>query len=180
MSTEIPPGAAERPADGPDARDRRDDWPAVDDIDRLILRELTRDGRLSMRTLAERLHISRANAYARVQRLRSTGVIRGFTIDVDPVAAGLGTSAYVTLNIHQVEWRQVRESLRRLAGVEQISLVGGEFDVILLVRARDNADLRRLVLGQIQGMPGVINTRTLLVFEEPRPLAARADDDTRH
>jgi DNA-binding Lrp family transcriptional regulator len=143
----------------------------VDDVDRLILRELTADGRMSMRTLAERLHISRANAYARVERLRNAGVIRGFTIDVDPVASGLGTSAYVTLNIHQVEWRQVRESLRELPGVEQISLVGGEFDVILLVRARDNADLRRLVLGQIQGMPGVINTRTLLVFEEPRPLS---------
>ena len=150
----------------------------MDDVDRHILRELTRDGRLSMRTLAERLHISRANAYARVQRLREAGVIRGFTIDVDPVASGLGTSAYVTLNIQQVQWRQVRESLRQLTGVEQISLVGGEFDVILLVRARDNADLRRLVLGQIQGMPGVINTRTLLVFEEARPLTDRADDDT--
>ena len=178
MSTPGPLGSAERPADGPASRDRRDDRPAVDDVDRHILRELTRDGRLSMRTLAERLHISRANAYARVQRLREAGVIRGFTIDVDPVASGLGTSAYVTLNIQQVQWRQVRESLRQLTGVEQISLVGGEFDVILLVRARDNADLRRLVLGQIQGMPGVINTRTLLVFEEARPLTDRADDDT--
>lgn len=144
----------------------------MDDVDRRILAELTRDGRMSMRALAERLHISRANAYARVQRLQSSGVIRGFTVDVDPVASGLGTSAYVTLNIRQVEWRSVRERLRALPGVERISLVGGEFDVILLVRARDNADLRHLVLGTIQGMPGVISTRTLLVFEEPRPAPA--------
>ena len=63
----------------------------LDDIDRRILVELSRDGRMSMRTLAELLHISRANAYARVQRLRDTDVIRGFRADVDHVAAGMGT-----------------------------------------------------------------------------------------
>ena len=50
----------------------------LDDIDQRILAELGRDGRMSIRTLAERLHISRANAYARVQRLRETNVIKGF------------------------------------------------------------------------------------------------------
>ena len=141
----------------------------LDDIDRRILDELTADGRMSMRTLAERLHISRANAYARVDRLRKSGVVRGFTADIDPQAAGLGTSAYVTLSLRQADWCEVRAALQRLDGVAHIGLVGGEFDVILLVRARDNADLRRLVLDEIQGMPGVLNTRTHLVFEEPRP-----------
>jgi len=50
-----------------------------------------------------------------------------------------------------------------------MALVGGEFDVILLVRTRDNADLRRLVLDEIQGIPGVVSTRTLLIFEELTP-----------
>jgi DNA-binding Lrp family transcriptional regulator len=144
----------------------------LDDIDRQILGELVRDGRMSMRTLAERLHISRANAYARVERLRATNVIRGFRADVDPVAAGLGTSAYVTVNLQQAEWRVVGEQLRALPGVVHIAWVGGEFDAILLVRARDNADLGRLVLNVIQGMPGVVNTRTLLVFEEAESPAA--------
>ena len=143
---------------------------ALDDIDRQILAELTRDGRMSMRTLAERLHISRANAYARVERLRSTGVIKRFRADVDPAAAGLGTSAYVTVNLNQAEWRDVGEQLRALPGVVHIALVGGEFDVIMLVRAPDNAALGRLVLDEIQGMPGVVNTRTLLVFEEAEVL----------
>jgi DNA-binding Lrp family transcriptional regulator len=143
----------------------------LDETDERILGELSLDGRMSMRTLAERLHISRANAYARVERLRSEGVIRGFRADVDPVASGLGTTAYVTLNLRQADWRVVREQLRALNGVVHIGLVGGEFDVILLVRARDNADLRRLVLDEIQSMPAVRNTRTLLVFEEVEPLS---------
>ena len=141
----------------------------LDDVDRRIIDELRRDGRMSMRTLAETLHISRANAYVRVQRLESTGVIRGYRAEIDPVLAGLGTSAYVTVNLDQAQWRSVREELRALRGVEHIGLVGGEFDLVLLVRARDNADLRHLILDQIQGMRGIVNTHTLLVFEEPVP-----------
>ncbi|GAA3395740.1 Lrp/AsnC family transcriptional regulator [Cryptosporangium minutisporangium] len=142
----------------------------LDDVDRRILAALTADGRLSMRTLAEHVHISRANAYARVERLRDTGVIRGFSADVDPVAVGLGTTAYVTLNLSQHEWRTLRGRLQALPGVIHIGLVGGEFDVILLVRTRDNAELRRLVLDEIQAIDGVLSTRTWLVFEELEPV----------
>jgi DNA-binding Lrp family transcriptional regulator len=146
----------------------------LDDTDHQILDALVGDGRMSMRTLAETLHISRANAYARVERLRTSGVLRGFRADVDPALSGLATSAYVTLTIRQAAWRQIAERLQALPGIVHIALVGGEFDVVLLVRARDNADLRRLVLDEIQGMDGVTNTRTLLVFEEPEPSGARA------
>ena len=53
---------------------RRDDRSApLDEVDRRILDELVRDGRTSIRTLAERIHISRTNAYARVERLLATG-----------------------------------------------------------------------------------------------------------
>lgn len=146
----------------------------LDDTDGRILDALTRDGRMSMRILAETLHISRANAYARVERLQKSGVIRGFRADVDPVLSGLGTSAYVTLNVRQAAWRPIAERLQSLPGIAHIALVGGEFDVVLLVRARDNADLRRLVLDEIQGMDGVVSTRTLLVFEEPEPSSGTA------
>src|SRR4051812_12698180 len=79
----------------------------LDATDHQILDALVSDGRMSMRTLAETLHISRANAYARVERLRTSGVIRGFRAEVDPELSGLGTSAYVTLNVRQEAWRQI-------------------------------------------------------------------------
>lgn len=147
---------------------------ALDSVNEQIVQELSADGRMSVRALAEKLHISRANAYARLQRLLRSGVIRGFRADVDPVASGFRTSAYITLNLQQANWRNVREKLISLPGVAHLALVGGEFDAIMLVRARDNSDLRRLVLEEIQGMDGVVNTRTLLVFEEPQIRAAPA------
>jgi len=138
----------------------------LDATDRRIVEALSKDGRMSMRALAETLHISRANAYARVERLLSSGVIRGFRAEIDPNTVGLATSAFVTINLHQGDWREVSSRLRAVPGIAQIALVGGEFDVIVLVRARDNSDLRRIVLDEIHGIPGVVSTHTLLVFEE--------------
>jgi DNA-binding Lrp family transcriptional regulator len=138
----------------------------VDEVDRRILAELTRDGRMSMRALAERAHVSRANAYARVDRLVTDGVITGFAAQIDPERAGLGTSAYVLLSIQQNTWREVAAALGELPYIEHFALVGGDFDVLALVRAPDNAALRHIVLERIQEIDGVRGTRTWLIFDE--------------
>jgi len=138
----------------------------LDAPDRQILRELIMDARTSMRSLAERVHISRANAYARVDRLLADGVITGFSANIAHELAGLGTSAYVSLSIEQNSWREVSARLGRLPYVEHVSMLGADFDVLVLVRAPDNAALRDLVLDRIQSIPGVQTTRTWLVFDE--------------
>ena len=73
----------------------------LDDIDRSIISELTRDGRMSVTQVAENVHISRAHAYTRIGRLTSEGVLSRFTALVDPIKAGLRSSAYVTLKLKQ-------------------------------------------------------------------------------
>jgi DNA-binding Lrp family transcriptional regulator len=159
MSRETAPGAGSDPGVGRTAR-------PLDEIDRRILDALVRDGRASIRTLAERLHISRTNAYARTERLVRDGVITGFHARVAPEPAGLGTSAYVSLTIEQNTWREVAARLARVRYLEHAALVGADYDVLALVRAPDNAALRDVVLNQVQGIPGVLSTRTWLVFEE--------------
>ena len=138
----------------------------LDDVDRRIIAELTRDGRMSVTQVAENVHISRAHAYTRIARLTGEGVLTKFTALVDPIKAGLRSSAYVTLKVSQHSWRELREQLRAIPEVHHIALVGGDFDVILLVRAIDNTDLRRVIFDQLQAMPGVQDTQTFLVFED--------------
>lgn len=143
----------------------------LDPIDRSIVRLLQADGRASIRSVAEQVHVSRANAYARINRLIDDGVIRGFTARVNHERAGQGASAYITLKIVQNSWRTVREQLRELPGAAHIALVSGDFDVLLLVHTPDNRTLRELVLTRLQSIPEVLSTRTLLVFEETDLLA---------
>ncbi|MGO0577080.1 Lrp/AsnC family transcriptional regulator [Ornithinimicrobium panacihumi] len=139
--------------------------PGLDDTDRAIVAELRRDGRLSVRALAERLHISRATAYSRLERLHRDQVITGYAARVDPEQLGLTTAAYVSVSIEQGSWREVLEAMSALPGVQKVALVGAEFDMLVEVRARDNHELRDVVLEQIQAVPGVRGTRTWLVFE---------------
>lgn len=138
----------------------------LDEIDRAIITYLNHDGRASMTTLAERVHISRANAYARVDRLTKEGVVEGFTVRVSPVAMGLGVSAFIGVTILQDSWESVRQALTRVDGVEHVALCSGSVDVVVLVRTPDIASVRDLVLERIRSIPGVQQTRTSIVLDE--------------
>jgi DNA-binding Lrp family transcriptional regulator len=143
----------------------------VDDTDRRILEVLRTDARTSVRDVAAQLHLSRANAYARVRRLQDSGVIRGFTTVVDPALLGLGLPAYVHVRIKQNSWKRFKDKVLALPEAVHVALVAGDFDVTLLVRCRDADHLRGLVLERIQSMPEVLGTQTVLVFEEALTLS---------
>ncbi len=151
--------------------DQRDDvrHPAdLDDTDRELVELLRADGRRSVRSLAEALHISRATAYARLDRLRSSGVVTGFSAQVHPERYGYGISAYVYLKISQHSWKAVRRRVQAIDEVWHAALVSGENDLVLLVRTRDAASLRDLVLNELQTMTDVQSTQTVLILDEVR------------
>jgi len=66
----------------------------------------------------------------------------------------------------QTSWRKMATVLQEIAYVEHVALVGGDFDILLLVRTPDNSTLRDVVLERLQALEGVRSTRTWLIFEE--------------
>lgn len=141
----------------------------MDETDELIVEALRANGRLSMRALAERLHISRASAYARVARLERDGVITGYAAVIDPIRYGYALSAYVYLDITQRSWKSVRGQLLSMPEVDHVALVSGAHDILLRVRARDAVSLRDVVLTRLQEIPEIRATQTVLIFEEAEP-----------
>ena len=96
----------EDPGSGPQAL-------PLDDVDRAIVAVLREDGRISMRALGARLHISRSGAYLRVQRLEEAGVITGYSAWVDPQRYGYGLSAARPLRCCRLPLRQAHWSRDR-------------------------------------------------------------------
>lgn len=139
---------------------------AVDEVDVRLISLLQQDARLSVRALAERLGISRANTYLRFNRLLDSGVIKGFTAEVDHTALGLQTSAYVEISMEQNAWRSVRDALADIEAVRYVCLLGGAFDALVLIRTYDNHTLRDVILDELQAIDGITSTRTLLIFDE--------------
>lgn len=146
--------------------DGESDGLVLDDVDRRLIRELVKDGRMSMLELAKRAHVSRTHVYARIERLEEAGVIEGFTARINMAKAGFATSALIALSIQQDSWRGLAAQLKTLRFVERFTLIGGDFDVLVVVRTPDNATLRNVVLDRIHSLAGIRASRTWLVFEE--------------
>ncbi len=69
----------------------------LDDIDRALVEILVADARISLKKLAHRVELSSPSVSERLRRLEERGVIRAFTIDIDPVAIGYSLQAIVRI-----------------------------------------------------------------------------------
>jgi DNA-binding Lrp family transcriptional regulator len=138
----------------------------IDGVDRTILHILGDDGRISVAELARRASISRASAYARLERLTAKGVIRGFSARIDHRAIGLEVAALILVTSEQRQWRELREAIAAVPEVEYLGLVAGDFDFMILVRATSTDELRDVVLDRVIGLPGIRQSRTMFLLDE--------------
>lgn len=139
---------------------------ALDPIDEGILAALREDGRLSVSALAEAVGVSRANAYRRLDRLQREEVIRGFTVRVDPAAAGRPLAVILLVSVQQADWKQVQAAIAAFEEVDYLAATSGEFDFLALIRVADVTTLRDVVLERMHAIPGVVGTRTVFVLDE--------------
>lgn len=148
----------------------------IDAIDRRIIAELGKDARLSIRSLAERVHISRTAAHTRLGRLLDHGVITGFSANVDREALGLGITAIVIVKV-EADWPTVSEALAALPFVEKAQALSGDIDILLTVSAPDHDALSETILRRIHSMPGVASTRSYMILEERMGTAPELSTD---
>lgn len=139
--------------------------PTLDAVDRRIVAALGCDARLSVRQLAEQVHISRSAAHARLTRLVDEGVITGFHAAVDREKLGLSLTALVIVKV-DTDWSTVSEALAALPFVERVQALGGDVDILLTVNAPDHDALSETILRRIHTLPGVASTRSYIVLDE--------------
>jgi DNA-binding Lrp family transcriptional regulator len=139
---------------------------ALDAVNLRILEELRRNGRISMALLAEKLAMSRANVYNRVEQMTAAGVIRGFTAQVDPALVGLEICALVFVTVHPQSWERFREGILEMPDVEYCSITTGEHDAMLIVRSVDMGGVHDFVTGVVAARPEVKSVVSVVVLDE--------------
>jgi Lrp/AsnC family transcriptional regulator, leucine-responsive regulatory protein len=139
---------------------------ALDDINLKILAELRDNGRISMSALAERVNVSRANVYTRVEQLMADGVITGFSARIDPAKAGLGICALVFISVHPQTWASFRERISEMTAIESCRITTGEHDAMLLIRGDEVGAIHDFVIGVLAALPEVKSVETVLVLDE--------------
>jgi Lrp/AsnC family transcriptional regulator, leucine-responsive regulatory protein len=136
----------------------------MDDADRKILALLVDDGRRTYDDIAQRISLSAPAVKRRVDRLRLSGAIRGFTAVLDHSALGEHTEALVELFFSPgTQLDEVADTLSEHPEVLEAWSVTGEADAIARVRTQDNADLERLIR-ELQRNGHVVRTRSQVVL----------------
>jgi len=138
----------------------------MDAIDAQIVALLVQDARRPYGDIAKRVSLSAPAVKRRVDRLRATGALRGFTAVLDHAALGESTEALVELFFAPgTLLDQVAATLDRHPEVVEAWSVTGEADAIARVRTRDNADLERLIM-ELQRDGLVERTRSQVVMSQ--------------
>jgi len=136
----------------------------LDPLDEAILRELARDARATFAEIGAAVSLSAPAVKRRVDRLRDRGVIRGYTVRLDPEALGWSTEAFVELYCQgSTSPATMRAAVERYPEVTAASTVTGDVDVVLQVRARDMRHLERVV-ERLAAEPFVARTRSTIVL----------------
>ncbi len=119
----------------------------MDAVDRQILASLVEDGRRTYDEIARQVALSAPAVKRRVDKLRASGALRGFTAVVDHAALGDQTEALIELFFAPgTPLDAVAATLRRHPEVVEAWSVTGEADAIARVRTQDNADLERVII----------------------------------
>jgi Lrp/AsnC family transcriptional regulator, leucine-responsive regulatory protein len=151
----------------------------LDEIDVRLLAELQADADRPNVELARVVALSPAATLNRVRRLKESGVVRGIAARLDSAAAGFSLQVYVLVTLARHEEaaaQRFRQTVRTLPQIIAADEVTGDVDALLMIVARDVAELQG-VLVRLSTRGGATRLVTLLRLGElkppsPLPLAA--------
>ena len=115
------------------------------------------------------MNVSPATCHRRTQRLFDQGYITGVRAEIAPTTVGLGTLVMVGVVLDRStpeSFAAFEGAVLKMKDVLDCSLVAGDFDYLLKIRARDLADFNELHGQKLIALPGVRQTRTFFVMKQ--------------
>lgn len=139
----------------------------IDNLDKKILSILSKNARIPFKDVASECNVSRAAIHQRVQRLIDSDVITGSGFDVNPKSLGYSTCTYVGITLERGSmYKEVVKRLEHIPEVVECHFTTGPYTMLVKLYARDNEQLMHLLNGQLQEIPGVVATETLISLEQ--------------
>ena len=152
----------------------------IDNLDKKILSILSKNARVPFKDVAAECGVSRAAIHQRVQRLIEDGVITGSGFDINPKSLGYRTCTYIGITLERGNmYKDVVERMVHIPEVVECHFTTGPYTMLVKLYARDNEQLMELLNGQLQSIPGVVATETLISLEQSvkREIPVKIDKD---
>ncbi len=147
----------------------------IDHINASILREVSRDGRISNLDLADKIGLSPSACLRRVQELERSGVIRGYRAQLDPVQTGRAYVVYVAVGLaeHTKAAQDTFEAAMQLADeVTECHNVAGAFEYMLRVEVADLRAYKAFHTDKLGTVPHVRAITSYMVMGSPKDTRA--------
>ena len=134
-----------------------------------IVSRLLIDGRLTHQALADEFNYSRPAIHQRINKLESSGVIRGYKAEVDFRKLGFNIETFVIVNIHTLDYNETISSILNLSEegvyVEKVFRITGENCIMVKLLVASTEHLRKFH-DKILKIEGLVETNTMMVMQE--------------
>ncbi len=140
----------------------------LDRKDLEIVEYLKDHGRDKISDISRVTGIPRATIFERLVRLKEEGFIRKFTVDLDMEKMGFPVMAYIMITFSSSSGENQRSLARKISKLENVlsvSIISGQWDIMVLTANRSMKELSSLVLDRLRNLEGVANTLSIPVFE---------------
>jgi len=138
----------------------------IDKIDKKIIELLKRDGRISYRRIAEEIGRTEVTVRRRVRKLIKEGVIRRFTVVIDPVKIGKSVQAFISVPIDVKETSKLVEKLRNMEEVSEAYFLAGRTILLLKINVEDLSALSRFLEEKLEVLGETRNVETYLILKD--------------
>ena len=139
----------------------------MDSIDFRIINLLTRNAKIPISELSEKIGISGAAIHKRIKKLESNKIFTGSQFKIDPMKVGYTTLAFVGIYLEKAV--DVDFAIKKLNVIEEITechYTTGDWSILIKIYCKDNQHLMKLLNGKIQAIKGVSRTETFISLNQ--------------
>lgn len=138
-------------------------------VDLAILRVLREDSRKTLQEIGAMVGLSATSCWTRIKKLEAQGVIKRYTVDLDPAKLGYNDFVIVQLTLESHTDETLYEFGRVLATIPEIQeayLVSGDYDYYIRIAVRDTRDYERLLREKLYKIPGIRHSKSSFVLRQ--------------
>jgi Lrp/AsnC family transcriptional regulator for asnA, asnC and gidA len=135
----------------------------IDELDRGIIRMLSKDGRLAFSEIASELKVTEKTIRLRYKNLVQHNIIEVVGV-VNPIALGLKAGAIIQIKTKQGTITKVREALSMIKEVRYITMTSGNYQLLIQINVRSQEDIKDCML-KLDGIEGITEINTIIQLE---------------
>ncbi|MGB9959543.1 MAG: AsnC family transcriptional regulator [Candidatus Bathyarchaeales archaeon] len=138
----------------------------ADKVDLAILKFLQEDASIPFTEIARWLKISESTVRKRVEKLRREGIIKRFTVLVEPSKIGLNTVAIVGVDVDPQKLLEVAQKLCEIPETRYVATSTGDHMIMTEIWTKDGRELTRIISEKIGTIEGVKKICPAIVLEK--------------